>query len=119
MIFEMLRWWYATGWLQAARRIGGWTSAVEHNFSLSLLANTLFAPWRRIISVKGRSLDDKMHAAMDNLVSRCVGFVIRFFVIIAALVGMLVAFVTSLCMTVIWPFLPLLVLFFIFKGITG
>jgi hypothetical protein len=119
MIFEMLRWWYITGWAQAAHRIVSWTSAVEHMFSLSLLLRTLFAPWKRITSAAGRGLDAKMRAGLDNLLSRCIGFVIRLFVITAALVGMFFAFVSGVVMAVIWPFLPLLFVAFIVKGITG
>lgn len=119
MIFEMLRWWYITGWMQAVRRISSWTMGVEHAFSLSLLMRTLFAPWRRIVSNAGRSLDAKMHAALDNMVSRAVGFFIRLFVILAAGVSMLVAFIAGVVMAVIWPLLPLAVIFCIVKGITG
>lgn len=119
MILEMLRWWYSTGWAQAARRIGGWTGGVEHMFSLSLLLRTLFAPWRRIITAPGRGLDAKMHAMLDNLVSRCIGFVIRLFVILAAGVSMLIAFFASVAMVVAWPALPLLFIGLIVKGITG
>ena len=119
MIFEMLRWWYITGWVQAARRVGSWTVGVEHLFSLSLLLRTLFSPWRRIVSVAGRGLDAKMHAMLDNLVSRCIGFVIRLFVILAAGVSMLAVFVAGVCMFVLWPLLPLLFIGLVVKGITG
>lgn len=120
MIFaEMLRWWYITGWAAAARRIISWTSTVEHMFSLGLLMKTLFAPWKRITSAPGRGLDAKMRASLDNLVSRCIGFVIRFFVLIIALGGMLVAFISGIVMTVVWPLLPIMFIVFIVKGITG
>lgn len=120
MIFaEMLRWWYIAGWAGAARRIVSWTSAVEHMFSLGLLLKTLFAPWKRITSAPGRGLDAKMRASLDNLVSRCIGFVIRFFVLIAALVGMLLALISGIVMTIVWPLMPVMFIFFIVKGITG
>ncbi len=119
MIFEMLRWWYVTGWVQAARRIGSWTSSVEHMFSLSLLLRTLFAPWRRIVSYAGKGLDARIHASLDNLVSRAVGFVIRIFVILAAGVAMLGALILSVLMVVIWPLLPLSFVFFVIRGIVG
>ncbi len=119
MIFEMLRWWYGSGWLQAGRRILTWTQGVEHAFSLSLLAQTLFSPWHRIVTNPGRGLDAKMRAALDNVVSRLVGFVIRIFVILAALVSVLGVFVAGIVMTVIWPVLPVSVVFFLVKGIIG
>lgn len=119
MIFEMLRWWYVTGWMQAVGRIRSWTSSVEQVFSLAILVQTLFAPWRRIITYGGRGLDAKMRAALDNLVSRCVGFVIRFFVIIAALVAMVGAIIASTIMAIIWPLLPLAIILFAVKAVTG
>jgi hypothetical protein len=117
MIFEMLRWWYGSGWMGALKRIGTWTRGVEHAFSVSVLLQTLFAPWRRIISAAGRGLDAKMRAGLDNLVSRAVGFVIRSFVLLAATVSMLVTFLAGLVMALVWPLLPLLVIFFLVKGV--
>lgn len=119
MIFEMLRWWYSTGWMQAVQRITGWPQAVERLFSLGLLVRTLFAPWKRIISAPGRGLDAKLRASLDNLVSRCIGFVIRVFVIMAALAGMTAAFLSGLIAAVLWPALPLLSIGLLVKGITG
>lgn len=119
MIFEMLRWWYGTGWLQATHRIGEWTRGVERTFSIRLLAQTLFAPWRRIISVSGRSFDDKMRAALDNLVSRAVGFFIRFGVLIVASISTCVAFFAAIFMVGIWPFLPFVIIYCLVRSITG
>lgn len=119
MIFEMLHWWYASGWLQTFRRIQTWTLGVERAFSLTLLFRTLFAPWRRIITVGGKGLDARIHAMLDNLTSRCVGFVVRIFVIIAAGFGVLGALVAGVVMVVVWPLLPPLVIICIIKAIIG
>jgi hypothetical protein len=119
MIFEMLRWWYGTGWLQATHRIGTWTKGVERIFSISLLLKTLFSPWRRIVSVTGKSLDAKMRDAADNFVSRCVGFVIRSGVLIAACVITFFTFISSVLLVGIWPLLPFIAIYCIIRGITG
>jgi len=119
MIFQVLRWWYGTGWLQAIHRITSWPLGVERHFSFSLLLRTLFAPWRRIVSGGGRSLDAKVRDALDNFVSRCVGFVVRFFVLVAALLGMLTSFVLGLLAAAIWPLLPLFILYCVIRGILG
>ncbi len=119
MIFEMLRWWYGTGWLQATHRIHTWVKGIEQAFSISLLAKTLFAPWRRIVSGSGRSLDDKMRAAMDNFVSRCVGFFVRIGVLLVAGISTIVALVASVLMVGIWPLLPVLVVYCTVRSITG
>lgn len=119
MILEMLRWWYSTGWVQAVHKIEAWPASVTNAFSFSLLLRTLFAPWRRIITVAGRSLEERTHAALDNLVSRFVGFFIRFTVLIAATTALILTIVAALIFIILWPLLPLLVIFFIIKGISG
>lgn len=119
MIFQMLRWWYGTGWLQATHRIVSWPLGVERHFSVSLLARTLFAPWRRIVSAGGRSLDAKIRDALDNFVSRCVGFVVRFMVLITAMLGMLVSFLFGALAAIVWPLIPLLIVYCVVGAILG
>lgn len=119
MIFEMLRWWYVTGWLESVHRIGSWAKNVERTFSLTLLAQTLFSPWRRIITPRGRGIDAQVRAALDNFVSRCIGFIIRFFVIIAGLITVALALIAGIVMAAIWPLLPLLIFYFAFRGISA
>lgn len=119
MIFEMLRWWYGTGWLQAAHRVITWTKEVERAYSASILFRTLFAPWHRIISVSGKSLDDKMRAGMDNFISRLVGGVVRSGTLLAAGFSMLGVSLLAIVMVGVWPLLPISVVYFIVRSITG
>ena len=119
MIFEMLRWWYGTGWLQATHRIGTWTKGVERIFSISLIFRTLFAPWRRIVSITGKSFDAKIRDALDNLVSRCVGFTIRFGVLIVAGIATLFTFIAGILVVGLWPLLPFITIYCIVRSITG
>lgn len=67
----------------------------------------------------GRSLDAKIRDALDNFVSRCVGFVVRFTVLLTALVGMLISFIFGIAAMLLWPVLPLLVVYCVVRGITG
>jgi len=119
MIFDMLRWWYVSGWLLALQRIATWTKGVEQAFSLVILLQTLFSPWKRIITVGGKGLDAKFHAALDNFLSSCIGFVVRLFVILGALVAMTVVFVSGVVIAAIWPLLPLVFIGAIVKAVTG
>ena len=119
MIFEMLRWWYGTGWLQAAQRVGIWASRVERIFSLRMLARTLFAPWRRIISFGGNSFEARLRAALDNFISRCVGFVVRIIVLIGACITIVLAVALATVFVVLWPLLPIGFIYCIVRGITG
>lgn len=119
MIFEMLRWWYVSGWVQAIRRITEQAGRVERIFSFSILLKTLFAPWRRIISAPGKGLDAKVHAALDNLVSRCIGFVIRSTVVLVAAIAIVITTLLGILMAVLWPLIPIAIIVFMIKGITG
>lgn len=67
----------------------------------------------------GRSLDAKIKDALDNFVSRCVGFVVRFTVLLAALFGMLISFLFGVVTMLLWPLIPLLVVYCVVRGITG
>lgn len=119
MIFELFRWWYGAGWLQAVHNVNDWTTGVRRAFSLPLLVKTLFAPWRRIISISGRGLDAKIQAGVDNLVSRTVGFMSRFIILIAAALLMFLVFVAGSVLVIVWPFIPIAIVAGVIKGITG
>lgn len=115
----MLRWWYGTGWIQAAHRISTWTKGVERVFSVSILLKTWFAPWHRIVTGSGKTIDDKMRAAIDNFISRMVGAGVRTAVLVAALFSMLGTFLAAVFMVGIWPLLPVAVIYFLVRSITG
>jgi len=105
--------------MQAARNIGHWTNSVEQMFSVGILLRTLFSPWRRIVTAGGRGLDAKMQAMFDNLVSRLVGFFVRLMVIIAACVSLAGVFLIGLVMVIVWPFIPIGIVYCLVRSITG
>lgn len=119
MAFEMLRWWYTAGWMQTLRHIAAWPLGVERSFSFIILVQTLFSPWRRIVSVGGKTIDAKFRAAMDNLVSRVIGFAVRSIVLLAALFAMAGAAMAALVVAVLWPLLPVAVAYGLVRGIIG
>jgi hypothetical protein len=77
-------------------------------FSVPILLRTLFAPWRRIVTPPGGSLQNKMKAMVDNAVSRVVGFAVRLIALIAAAVILLFYIVFGGVLLLLWPALPLL-----------
>ena len=115
MLFELLRWWYGPGWLLAFRRIGERTHNVMHAFSVSTLLKTLFSPWKRIMTTGAKGIDAKMQAALDNLVSRMVGFVTRLMVLIAAGVMTTGTVLMSVTIVVAWPFIPVAAVYLIVR----
>jgi len=86
-------------------------------FSVDVLIKTLFSPWKRIISLPGRSLDEKFRAAIDNLVSRVIGFMVRILVLIAAVIIMIVTLAVGVALAILWPLIPFLAVGLIVWGI--
>jgi len=119
MVFELFRWWYGPGWMEAARSVTRRTASIEQSFSLGTLVRTLFSPWRRIVSNGGRGLDAKMQAMFDNLVSRFVGFFVRLFVIATACLALGLVFFFGLVLVIIWPLVPLGIVYGLVRSITG
>jgi hypothetical protein len=119
MALQIVVWWYGAGWRQASRTIFTWLAGIQQMFSVAQISRTLFAPWRRITSYGGRSLDEKLRGAIDDLVSRVVGFFVRIFVLIAALVAMLFVICFGAIITVLWPVLPVIGIYGIVRGIIG
>lgn len=113
LIVGFFAWWYGRGFLELFSYIGTLLSSVWQKFSVTTLLKTLFAPWRRITAGGGRTMQDRSQALLDNLISRLVGFTIRFFVIIAALFSMLVLLIVGLILIIGWPLAPPLVMLLI------
>ncbi len=113
----LFKWWYSAGWkgvlTSTARRISGLLTM----FSTKTLVRTLFSPWRRVITTPGAGLDAKLRAYGDNLVSRCIGFTVRFFVLLAAGVSLALLALLGLAELVVWPLLPLASIGLIVKGL--
>ncbi|HSH55572.1 MAG TPA: hypothetical protein VK983_01960 [Candidatus Limnocylindrales bacterium] len=106
---ELIRWWYGPGWKLVYDHAIGRFERVSHLFSVPILVRTLWAPWRRIVTHPGASLEARMRAAGDNFVSRLVGFTVRMMVLVAAGVLLAGSVVLSGVFLVAWPLVPPLV----------
>lgn len=119
IVFELFAWWYGAGWIMAARNIGRMLAGISRLFSIPILMRTLFAPWKRIITLPGASLDAKLRAYGDNIVSRAVGFTVRFLVLLTALLLVAFALVFGILGFVLWPFVPVGAVLLVIQGIIG
>ena len=108
LVVAFLQWWYGPGWRDAASRLMLKLNETYLNFSMPILLRTMFAPWRRIISAPGGSLEQKMRALVDNAVSRLVGFVVRLMALIAACVLLALYTVIGGLIVLLWPAWPVL-----------
>lgn len=110
LAYAFLSWWYGRGWAHAASSFVPRLQTVADAFSVPQLLKTLFAPWRRIITYPGGSIDDKAKAFADNLVSRAIGFVVRIIVILAAMMCLVLTAIVCLVEIITWPLLPIAVI---------
>jgi hypothetical protein len=108
LVTAFLQWWYGPGWRDAGLRLSAKMRDTYLQFSVPILLRTLFAPWRRIVTPPGGSLQNKMKAMVDNAVSRVVGFAVRLIALIAAAVILLFYIVFGGVLLLLWPALPLL-----------
>ncbi|MDO5480634.1 MAG: hypothetical protein Q4F58_03135 [Candidatus Saccharibacteria bacterium] len=111
VMVRMLSWWYVSGWGIFIKKLGERFSNLADFFSMSSLLRTLFQPYRQIsadTAANGSSLETKFHAFTDRLVSRCVGFVTRLFLLIIGVIVMILTGVVGLAMVVAWPLIPFL-----------
>jgi hypothetical protein len=116
-VAEFLTWWYGAGWKTVFDDTKRRFQAVSSALSLAIITKTLFAPWRRIISYPGSALGDHLRAAIDNLISRIIGFFLRMGVLVVAAVMFVLIGLTGLIEIVAWPMLPVGVIVFIIWGI--
>lgn len=82
-------------------------------FSVGLLIKTLFTPFRLIDSYSsgGQGLDAKIRAAIDKLIGRLIGAMIRSAVLIFAIVVIFTTILIDLLKIILWlsaPSLPII-----------
>jgi hypothetical protein len=108
LVMAFIQWWYGPGWRDAGARLLTRMHETYLNFSMPILLRTMFAPWRRIISAPGASLQDRARAVVDNAVSRAVGFSMRLFTLLAACILILLYAIVGGLILILWPVIPLL-----------
>jgi hypothetical protein len=116
LTLELFTWWFSQGWLQVIKGSGRRLVRISNVFSVPILLRTLLAPWRRIITYPGASIDAQLRALADNLVSRLIGFTVRIIVLITASLVLLVTLVVSILSIVLWPLVPIAVFGLLIKG---
>ena len=117
LVFSLFLWWYGRGWLAVIKNLRNMLRGISRLFSVPQLLRTLLAPWRRIISYPGASLDAKLRAYGDNIVSRAIGFVVRLIVLLTASVISFLAVIFGIVSIIAWPLVPISVVALIIKGI--
>lgn len=89
-----------------------------HLFSVTLLARSLFSPWKRMGEEypKGFNLGAFFSAIVVNTLMRIVGFFIRLALIAVGLILSLITFFAGLLVFVFWTLMPVLLIAFVIIG---
>lgn len=103
----LFSWWYGRGWLWTIRSSRSRLRAINEIFSVSILIRTLFSPWKQIESKK--TFQNFIQSTVDNFISRLIGAVLRFFMLLTALILTLLVLVFGLLAVIIWPLIPLFI----------
>lgn len=108
-IVGILSWWYGPGWRLRASRLGERLRSSMDYFSIDLLVRTLFSPFRQISAGKVNGpLGVQMRAFFDRLISRVIGAMVRFTVIIIGSLAIFVHGVVGTLLLVFWAVIPVL-----------
>ncbi len=122
LLVSFFKWWYGDGWRQRARMVIDRIDSTTDYFSLDLLVKTLFAPFRQISagSVDG-SLEVKLRALGDRLISRLIGAIVRSMLIVIGLLTIAIQTLLGGIVLLVWvivPAFPLIGLVMMFIGWT-
>jgi len=120
MVSALLSWWYTTGWKQMARRVTKRVGTVLDAFSVGILAQTLFDPYRQISSEQVRGgLDVQFKAWSDRTFSRVFGAFMRSMFILVGGAGAFAIGMIGWLEIALWPLVPLLPLVGLALLLTG
>lgn len=109
LLISLVQWWYGDGWRQRAAMARDRLAGTLDYFSIELLIQTLFSPFRQISAggVDG-PLAVKMRAFADRMISRVIGGMIRSVLLVIGVVTIALQVVLSGVLLVAWAFVPVL-----------
>ncbi len=112
ILFLYLSWYF---WDVPKNILAGWRNFLKFGlnyFSLSLLLQNFFSPWRRYRMGYGRgfNLGRYFEAFTFNLMSRGIGVVLRLFFILLCLLTEIFIFLIGLIVLLGWLILPIILI---------
>ena len=108
-VMGILSWWYTSGWRSQFKAVQAHLSRTLDYFSIDLLLKTLFSPFRQISAGKVRGpLGVQVRAFFDNLISRCIGAMVRLTIIVVGSLWIGVSLLLYSALAVLWGAVPLL-----------
>lgn len=107
-LMGILSWWYGDGWRQRLAMTGSRIALTSDYFSIGLLGTTLFSPFRQISAgrIEG-SITVQFHAFIDRLISRCIGAIVRSFLILFGIIVIGLQAISGSVVLLFWAIIPL------------
>jgi hypothetical protein len=114
---DILGWWYGAGFKDLIARFKTTFEGTVDFFSVDLLFKSLFQPFRQTLTDVRykRTIWQKFG---DALVSRTVGFVTRFFIILIGVLLMALELLVLGLLLALWPIIPFMPFILIFASVT-
>lgn len=113
-------WWYFEEPIVLWRAVRIITKKIFFEFSVPVLLRTLFDPWKRDITyVPNASLQELFNIWLGNVISRLVGFVMRFFTILIGFILTIISFVILLAFLLAWFLMPIIIILLIINGVAA
>lgn len=121
MLFtSLIQWWYGDGWKWRTRLVRARLEDTIDFFSITLLLKTLFQPFRQISAGKVEgSLDERLRALADKLISRVIGAGIRLVIIAVGVIAITIHVLLGCIILIGWAIVPALPIAGIILMFTG
>ena len=108
LALSLIQWWYTKGWGILCSGLRNKLKDAADFFSIGSLLKTLFAPFRQIsANASGTSLESRIAAFFDKLLSRVIGAIVRIFIIVFGMVTIMVETFVGIALILAWPLVPL------------
>lgn len=116
---DYIIWHYSTAPKEGAKICKNFLWFISQFFSIKLLLKTLFQPLKRMREYYGRGFDPAkyLETLAMNSIMRLVGLVARLLIIAVGLTAELMAIAAGTIIFFAWLFLPLLITWFLVKGL--
>lgn len=118
MVFDYLYWHFIEMPEKLLKVWGNFIFFGLHIFSVPMLLQSLFAPYKKYnyFTARGFDFSDWAQTHIFNAFSRIIGFVLRFFLIFFGIILTLFMFIFGAVVFVAWYILPILALTMLYKG---
>jgi len=111
ILFQYIQWHFSEAPKKILHVWKNYFKFYSYFFSIPLLLKTYFSPWRRITWSKGRGFSIRrfLEAFISNLFSRCVGAVLRTFLILIGVGMELLVFLIGATLFLSWFLIPIII----------